>query len=252
MLLAVPGVPTQAEALRAVAGLCRHLAGGGAAAAFNCLIEQGIDARMKAHRLAPHGARRSLAAPDPAVQRPAVRSGHGHPGPVGQCTDHVADAGHLRRLCRGLHRGAQAAHPAEHRHRRRFRGHAARAGLGGHAWRGRARSAHAVPDHLLVDAAALLGPGPLPCRRLRQGRSAHAARHPRQRLHASACAALHPGPAGRHLAALHLRHEWLALPGRGGGAERLGSCSWSMPFALWRRYSPTHWPARPSASPSST
>ena len=47
MLLAVPGVPTQAEALRAVAACAGIWLVAGAAAAFNCLIEQGIDARMK-------------------------------------------------------------------------------------------------------------------------------------------------------------------------------------------------------------
>ena len=47
MLLAVPGVPTQAEALRAVAACAGIWLVAGAAAAFNCLIEQHIDARMK-------------------------------------------------------------------------------------------------------------------------------------------------------------------------------------------------------------
>ncbi len=47
MLLAVPGVPTQAEALRAVAACAGIWLVAGAAAAFNCLVEQGIDARMK-------------------------------------------------------------------------------------------------------------------------------------------------------------------------------------------------------------
>ena len=47
MVLAVPGVPTQAEALRAVAACAGIWLVAGAAAAFNCLVEQGIDARMK-------------------------------------------------------------------------------------------------------------------------------------------------------------------------------------------------------------
>lgn len=47
MLLAVPGLPTGAEALRALlAGIGIWLVAG-AAAAFNCLVEQGIDARMQ-------------------------------------------------------------------------------------------------------------------------------------------------------------------------------------------------------------
>ncbi|WP_298012531.1 heme o synthase [uncultured Aquabacterium sp.] len=47
MLLAVPGVPTAAEALTAVAACAGIWLVAGAAAAFNCLVEQGIDARMK-------------------------------------------------------------------------------------------------------------------------------------------------------------------------------------------------------------
>ncbi len=47
MLLAVPGVPSQAEALKALAACIGIWLVAGAAAAFNCLIEQGIDARMK-------------------------------------------------------------------------------------------------------------------------------------------------------------------------------------------------------------
>ncbi len=47
MLLAVPGMPTQAEALTALAACIGIWLVAGSAAAFNCLIEQGIDARMK-------------------------------------------------------------------------------------------------------------------------------------------------------------------------------------------------------------
>jgi len=47
MLLAVPGLPTSAEALTALAACIGIWLVAGAAAAFNCLIEQGIDARMK-------------------------------------------------------------------------------------------------------------------------------------------------------------------------------------------------------------
>lgn len=47
MLLAVPGVPSQAQALTALAACIGIWLVAGAAAAFNCLIEQGIDARMK-------------------------------------------------------------------------------------------------------------------------------------------------------------------------------------------------------------
>lgn len=47
MLLAVPGMPTAAEALKALAACIGIWLVAGSAAAFNCLIEQGIDARMK-------------------------------------------------------------------------------------------------------------------------------------------------------------------------------------------------------------
>jgi len=47
MLLAVPGVPTAEECLRALAACIGIWLVAGAAAAFNCLVEQGIDARMK-------------------------------------------------------------------------------------------------------------------------------------------------------------------------------------------------------------
>lgn len=47
MLLAVPGVPSQAEAWRALAACVGIWLVAGAAAAFNCLIEERIDARMK-------------------------------------------------------------------------------------------------------------------------------------------------------------------------------------------------------------
>ena len=47
MLLAVPGMPTASEALKALAACVGIWLVAGSAAAFNCLIEQGIDARMK-------------------------------------------------------------------------------------------------------------------------------------------------------------------------------------------------------------
>jgi protoheme IX farnesyltransferase len=47
MALAVPGVPTAAEALKALAACVGIWLVAGAAAAFNCLVEQQIDSRMK-------------------------------------------------------------------------------------------------------------------------------------------------------------------------------------------------------------
>ena len=105
----------------------------------------------------------------------------------------MADAGHLRRLRGHLHADAQADDAAEHRHRRRLGRDAAGAGLGGDAGRGRRRCAAAVPDHLPVDAAALLGAGAVPHRGLPQGRPADAARDARPRLHQAARVPLHAG-----------------------------------------------------------
>jgi protoheme IX farnesyltransferase len=47
MALAVPGLPTLAQALTMLAAIAGIWLVAGAAAAFNCLIEDGIDARMK-------------------------------------------------------------------------------------------------------------------------------------------------------------------------------------------------------------
>ncbi len=47
MLLAVPGMPSSQEALRALYACMGIWLVAGAAAAFNCLVEQGIDSRMK-------------------------------------------------------------------------------------------------------------------------------------------------------------------------------------------------------------
>lgn len=47
MALAVPGLPSQAQALTILAAIAGIWLVAGAAAAFNCLIEDGIDARMK-------------------------------------------------------------------------------------------------------------------------------------------------------------------------------------------------------------
>ena len=53
-------------------------------------------------------------------------------------------------------------------------------------------------------------------RRIRQGRLADAAGHPRRGLHAPACAALHPVAVCRHHAAGRHRHGWLDLSGGRG------------------------------------
>ena len=83
----------------------------------------------------------------------------------------------------------------------------------------------------------------------RKRRPADAAGDARQRVHPAAGAALHAGAVRRHAAALRLRHERLALPGRRDRARRrvhrLCAARSGAPTA-------TRWRARPSASRSST
>ena len=74
-----------------------------------------------------------------------------------------------------LHDVAQALDAAEHRDRRRRRRVSADDRLGGGDRLARARADRAVPHHLLLDAAAFLGAGALPRRRLRPRRRADAA-----------------------------------------------------------------------------
>ena len=106
-----------------------------------------------------------------------------------------------------------------------------------------------MPDHLPVDAAALLGAGALPRRGLRPRRPADAAGDARHRVHPAAGAALHAGAVRGDAAALHLRHERLDLPGGGRRAGRrvhaatLGGCGAA---------TATRWRAGPSASRSCT
>ena len=68
----------------------------------------------------------------------------------------------------------------------------------------------------------------------RARRPADAAGHARRRVHAPARPAVHAGAVRRHAAAVRLRHERLALPGRGGRAgRRFIGYAWR----LWRSYS---------------
>ena len=92
-----------------------------------------------------------------------------------------------------LHALAQAAHAAEHRDRRGRRRVPADGRLGRGDRRGEPRLDRPVPDHLLLDAAALLGAGALPLQRLRAGRRADAAGGRRAREDPPARAGLHRG-----------------------------------------------------------
>lgn len=168
----------------------RHLAGGG---------ERGGDQPPAgpAHRQGDGAHRRSSA----RHRHAATRAGaglrgrprgrvDGDPAAVGERGVRGADLRLADRLRDRLHRLAEARDPAEHRHRRHRRGGAAAARLGrGHRHAGRVglgACAAAGADHLRVDAAALLGAGDLPPRRLRARAGADAAGHPRRPLHALA------------------------------------------------------------------
>src|SRR5690606_23083989 len=137
-----------------------------------------------------------------AVRHRAGGRGRVRALPLRQSADDVADAGHLRRLCRDLHGAAQAGHAAEHRHRRRLGRDAAGAWLGRRRQRGERRAARAVPDHLRLDAAALLVARVVPHRRLSEIGPADAAGHARAGVHAAEHPALHDPVGGRFGAAV--------------------------------------------------
>ena len=184
MFLAVAG-PAAARARCSAATLGIALVAG-AAAAINCLVEQKIDALMARTRARPLPRGELTSAADAGVRRRRRRHRAVAALSLRQPADDVADARHVRRLRDRLHGAAQARDAAEHRDRRRVGRDAAGAGLGRGDQRRRARGAAAVPDHLRLDAAALLGAGALPHAGLREGRPADAAGHARLEVHAAA------------------------------------------------------------------
>ncbi|CAA9545424.1 MAG: Heme O synthase, protoheme IX farnesyltransferase COX10-CtaB, partial [uncultured Thermoleophilia bacterium] len=122
-------------------------------------------------------------------------------------------------LRRRLHDGAEAADAPEHRHRRRRGGRATAGGLGRGDRRGGPRAAPHVPDHLLLDAAALLGarhprpPG------VRAGRDPDAARRPQRARDGHADPRLHGHPGRRLDPALHRGAAGPRLPRLGHAAR---------------------------------
>ena len=165
MFLAVPGLPPLAALLFGTLGI-------GLAATSAAAINQVARPPLSTQQMA-----RTHGPADPHRRRDG-RAGARLCAPCSACSmlmlwllvNPLHRGAHLRladRLRGALHGVAQARDAAEHRHRRRRRRRAAGAGLDrGHQQRRSARAA-AVPDHLRVDAAALLGAGDRAARRLR-------------------------------------------------------------------------------------
>ena len=171
-LLAAPGPVHPVLGFAAV--LCIAL-GAGAAGALNQWYEADLDAKMKrtANRPLPAGR---------MSRQTALHFGVGlavfsvdPDGPRRQSSGGGDPRGFDPVLRAGLHRLAEAADRAEHRHRRRGRGFPAADRLGGRDRRRQHPAAAAVRDHLPVDPAAFLGAVAVRSQRLCQRRRADAA-----------------------------------------------------------------------------
>jgi protoheme IX farnesyltransferase len=176
MLLAQPGLPDWQLALAGTLGIWLVAS---AAAAFNCLVEQQIDRRMARTAWRP-SAKGTLTSTQTLVFS-AVLCAIGSAvlywwvNPLTMWLTFATFVGYAviytvvlkpltpQNIVIG---GASGAMPPV-------------LGWAAMTWRRGSRGADPVPDHLPVDAAALLGPGAVPGRGLPQGRPAHAAHHPR-------------------------------------------------------------------------
>ena len=172
MVLAAGGLPPLGLVLATLVG--GSLAAG-SANALNCYLDRDIDAVMRRTVSRPL-ARHAVSAALGAGLRRRARRGRGRDD-VGL---HRLAAGAAHRLRDpllrpGLHAGAQAPDPAEHRVGRRGRLHAGADRLGrGDRLAGLAAGG-ALRGDLLLDPAALLAAGDAVPRRLRAGRGADAA-----------------------------------------------------------------------------
>ena len=220
MVLAVPGVPNWAEVKLGLIACAGIWLVAGAAAAFNCLVEQGIDARMKrtSWRATAQGQISNLLTLAFSAGLCALGSAilYIWVNPLTMWLTFATFVGYAvvytvvlkpltpQNIVIG---GASGAMPPV---------------LGWAAMTGRSQpgGADTFPDHLFVDASALLGASALPGRRLPQGRPAHAARHARQRVHAAAGFSVHAGAAACLPDAFCFQHERLALPCSRPGAKR--------------------------------
>ncbi len=128
MLLAVPGVPDWRTALAATAGIWLVA---GAAAAFNCIVEQRIDAKMARTAWRPT-AKGELTNAQTLSHSRALLCAAGSALLyfwVNPLTMWLT-LGHVRRLRGRLHGDPQTADAAEHRDRRRFRARCRRCSAG--------------------------------------------------------------------------------------------------------------------------
>ena len=225
--------------------LCIAL-GAAASAAINNWFDADIDRRMARTRLRPTASGRIEPAEALARRHHARDHLRDADGARAELAGRCPAGAHHRLLRPRLHHLAEAAHAAEHRHRRCCRRVAADGRLGGGDRRRLAAAGPAVPHHLPVDAAAFLGAGALPDRRLRPGRRADAAGRGR----APSTLRPHPGlyPAARR------RDAGAGGLGRpacstGGGAG-LGGVFIAYAVRLWREIA-ICWPCAPSATRSS-
>ncbi|QNM63282.1 hypothetical protein XHV734_4583 [Xanthomonas hortorum pv. vitians] len=205
-------------------GLSGHLAGGVGGGGDQSIARCQDRCTDGAHLLAPAGSGQGAAVAGAAVRQRADRDFHDHSGGLGECHHGGADLRFADRLRGDLHRVPEAGDFAEHRDRRAGRCHAADAGLGGSdglAYQRRLDQCLAAgADHLHLDAAAFLGAGDLPSRRLRQGRDPDVAGDPRRAAYAQADPGVHGAAGDRDPAAGGGGHERGVLSRRRAGAQR--------------------------------
>jgi 4-hydroxybenzoate polyprenyltransferase len=218
MVLAVPGVPSWREVGVAAMACVGIWLVAGAAAAFNCIIEKSIDAKMKRTAWRPTAKGELGDWQTLLFSATLCTAGSGllyfAVNPLTMWLTFATFIGYAviytvilkpmtpQNIVIG---GASGAMPPV---------------LGWAAMAGNVGPEAIILFLIIFLATALLGTGPVPGGGLPQVRPADAARDPRQRVHPVDGAALHLHPACGVSAAFHLWHEFLAVPGGRGGAER--------------------------------
>jgi hypothetical protein len=153
-LLAVPGVPPL-DAL--VFGNLGIALASGCAATINHVLDQKIDEQMSRTRGLPAADRRSRHDASADVRGGARCSLDVNSLVAGESAHGGAHVRVVDRLCRDRHRVAEAGDLAEHRHRRCRQAQRRRSSVGGGDEFDRTASLVALPHHLHLDTAALLG-----------------------------------------------------------------------------------------------